>query len=76
MQNMSHMSAGSGGFGRMNEEENARLQLEIESVDKAISKAKEKRDLQRILEFHEKSLFLRREYYAVGAPQVVSFREI
>eukprot|EP00452_MALV-II_sp_L67-6_P000120 gene120-195_t len=51
-------------------EEVGALEDEIQTVDKAILRAKERKDLQKLLEFHEKSLFLRKKLYPSNAPEV------
>lgn len=51
-------------------EEVESLEEEIELCDKAIEKAQERKDLQKLLEFNEKSLFLRKKIYAANSPEV------
>ncbi|CAD7941279.1 unnamed protein product [Amoebophrya sp. A25] len=51
-------------------EEIACIEEEIILCDKAIEKAQERKDLQKLLEFHEKSLFLRKKIYAPNSSEV------
>ncbi|CAD7956099.1 unnamed protein product [Amoebophrya sp. A120] len=51
-------------------EEVESLEEEILLCDKAIEKAQERKDLQKLLEFNEKSLFLRKKIFAPNSPEV------